>query len=121
MVVITLNNSLTLKTLFDSGKPYSKLRNNFQIWTTSFSNRENNVEKQRKKCSATEKTTFSNRETHSNRYRAPEVLLRSHNYNSPIDMWALGCIIAELYTLRPLFPGSSEVGGCCSEVGKWLL
>ncbi|MBN3309506.1 ICK kinase, partial [Amia calva] len=42
-------------------------------------------------------------------YRAPEVLLRSTNYNSPIDQWAVGCIMAELYTLRPLFPGSSEV------------
>ncbi|XP_055019017.1 serine/threonine-protein kinase ICK isoform X2 [Boleophthalmus pectinirostris] len=43
------------------------------------------------------------------RYRAPEVLLRSTSYNSPIDQWAVGCIMAELYTLRPLFPGSSEV------------
>lgn len=42
-------------------------------------------------------------------YRAPEVLLRSTNYSSPIDMFAIGCILAELYTLRPLFPGSSEV------------
>ncbi|KAK1171631.1 serine/threonine-protein kinase ICK-like [Acipenser oxyrinchus oxyrinchus] len=42
-------------------------------------------------------------------YRAPEVLLRSTNYSSPIDQWAVGCIMAELYTLRPLFPGSSEV------------
>ncbi|EDO41147.1 predicted protein, partial [Nematostella vectensis] len=42
-------------------------------------------------------------------YRAPEVLLRSTNYSSPIDIWAVGCIMAELYTLRPLFPGSSEV------------
>jgi protein kinase len=41
-------------------------------------------------------------------YRAPEVLLRSTNYNSPIDQWACGGIMAELYTLRPLFPGSSE-------------
>ncbi|KAJ3136351.1 hypothetical protein HK101_004021, partial [Irineochytrium annulatum] len=43
------------------------------------------------------------------RYRAPEVLLRSTNYSSPIDMWAIGAILAELFTLRPLFPGSSEV------------
>ncbi|XP_053467393.1 serine/threonine-protein kinase MAK isoform X6 [Ictalurus furcatus] len=43
------------------------------------------------------------------RYRAPEVLLRSSVYSSPIDMWAVGCIMAELYTLRPLFPGNSEV------------
>ncbi|XP_024910286.1 serine/threonine-protein kinase MAK isoform X2 [Cynoglossus semilaevis] len=42
-------------------------------------------------------------------YRAPEVLLRSSTYSSPIDLWALGCIMAELYTLRPLFPGNSEV------------
>ncbi|KAJ3086706.1 hypothetical protein HK102_012671, partial [Quaeritorhiza haematococci] len=42
-------------------------------------------------------------------YRAPEVLLRSTSYNSPIDMWAVGAIMAELFTLRPLFPGSSEL------------
>ncbi|KFM03760.1 Serine/threonine-protein kinase MAK [Aptenodytes forsteri] len=42
-------------------------------------------------------------------YRAPEVLLRSSIYSSPIDMWAVGSIMAELYTLRPLFPGTSEV------------
>ncbi|KAG7526368.1 serine serine/threonine-protein kinase MAK isoform X5 [Solea senegalensis] len=42
-------------------------------------------------------------------YRAPEVLLRSSIYSSPIDLWAVGCIMAELYTLRPLFPGNSEV------------
>merc|ERR1711998_451141 len=41
-------------------------------------------------------------------YRAPEVLLRDLRYNSPIDIWAVGCMLAELYTLRPLFPGSSE-------------
>ncbi|XP_016090084.1 serine/threonine-protein kinase MAK isoform X3 [Sinocyclocheilus grahami] len=42
-------------------------------------------------------------------YRAPEVLLRSPVYSSPLDIWAVGCIMAELYTLRPLFPGNSEV------------
>ncbi|KAI6174941.1 hypothetical protein M3Y97_00977000 [Aphelenchoides bicaudatus] len=42
-------------------------------------------------------------------YRAPEILLRSTAYNSPIDLWALGCIMAELYMLRPLFPGTSEL------------
>ncbi|KAG8444929.1 hypothetical protein GDO86_009910 [Hymenochirus boettgeri] len=42
-------------------------------------------------------------------YRAPEVILRSTTYNSPIDIWAVGCIMAEVYTLRPLFPGSSEI------------
>ena len=38
-------------------------------------------------------------------YRGPEILLRSTNYNSPIDLFALGAIMAELYMLRPLFPG----------------
>lgn len=42
-------------------------------------------------------------------YRAPEILLRSTTYNSPIDIWAVGCIAAECYTLRPLFPGNSEI------------
>jgi serine/threonine protein kinase len=42
-------------------------------------------------------------------YRAPEVLLRSTNYSSPIDMWAIGTIIAEIITLQPLFPGSTEI------------
>jgi len=43
------------------------------------------------------------------RYRAPEVLLHSTNYGSAIDLWAVGCIAAELYTFRPLFPGNSEI------------
>ncbi|XP_057448746.1 cyclin-dependent kinase F-4-like isoform X2 [Lotus japonicus] len=41
-------------------------------------------------------------------YRAPEVLLQSHLYNSKVDMWAMGAIMAELLSLRPLFPGVSE-------------
>lgn len=41
-------------------------------------------------------------------YRAPEVLLRATNYNAPIDIFAIGAIMAELYTMKPLFPGSSE-------------
>ncbi len=54
-------------------------------------------------------------------YRAPEVLLRSSNYNSPIDQWACGGIFAELFTLRPLFPGSSEadeIYKICSILGS---
>ncbi|KAM7536378.1 hypothetical protein Aperf_G00000087245 [Anoplocephala perfoliata] len=42
-------------------------------------------------------------------YRAPEILLRSLTYNSPIDLFAVGCIMAELFTLKPLFPGESEI------------
>lgn len=53
-------------------------------------------------------------------YRAPEVLLRSTTYNSPIDMWAVGAIMAELFTLRPLYPGGSEtdeIFKICSVLG----
>ncbi|XP_068247374.1 serine/threonine-protein kinase MAK isoform X2 [Palaemon carinicauda] len=53
-------------------------------------------------------------------YRAPEVLLRSTNYSSPIDIWAVGAIMAEIYTFRPLFPGSSEIDQIfkiCSVIG----
>ena len=38
-------------------------------------------------------------------YRAPEILLRAPDYNAPIDIFAMGCILAELFTMRPLFPG----------------
>jgi protein kinase len=41
-------------------------------------------------------------------YRSPELLLRATVYNSPVDLWAAGVLMAELYTLRPLFPGTSE-------------
>ncbi|KOM45401.1 hypothetical protein LR48_Vigan06g070700 [Vigna angularis] len=41
-------------------------------------------------------------------YRAPEVLLQSYMYTSKVDMWAMGAIMAELFSLRPLFPGVSE-------------
>jgi len=53
-------------------------------------------------------------------YRAPEVLMRSPMYNSPIDAWAVGAIMAELYTLRPLYPGTSEpdeIFKICSVLG----
>ncbi|XP_034940280.1 cyclin-dependent kinase 4 [Chelonus insularis] len=40
-------------------------------------------------------------------YRAPEVLLGC-SYATPVDIWSVGCIIAELNRLRPLFPGTSE-------------
>ncbi|KAF8993067.1 kinase-like protein, partial [Hymenopellis radicata] len=42
-------------------------------------------------------------------YRAPEVLLLSSDYSNPVDMWALGTIIAELVNLRALFPGAGQV------------
>uniref|UniRef100_A0A3P9M5T1 dual-specificity kinase n=1 Tax=Oryzias latipes TaxID=8090 RepID=A0A3P9M5T1_ORYLA len=50
-------------------------------------------------------------------YRSPEVIL-GHPYSMAIDMWSLGCILAELHTGYPLFPGESEVEqiACIMEV-----
>lgn len=42
-------------------------------------------------------------------YRAPEILLGSPDYSSAVDVFALGCIGAEMFRLRPLFPGHDEM------------
>lgn len=42
-------------------------------------------------------------------YRAPEVLLGSPRYSCPVDIWSVGCIMAELITKKPLFQGDSEI------------
>lgn len=38
-------------------------------------------------------------------YRAPEIMLTSSQYSTAIDMWSVGCILAEMFTCAPLFPG----------------
>mmetsp|Transcript_43722 Transcript_43722/g.135474 ORF Transcript_43722/g.135474 Transcript_43722/m.135474 type:complete len:723 (-) Transcript_43722:338-2506(-) len=50
-------------------------------------------------------------------YRSPEVIL-GIPYDVAIDMWSFGCILAELYTGYPLFPGENEVEqlACIMEV-----
>ncbi|KAL3644448.1 hypothetical protein CASFOL_009628 [Castilleja foliolosa] len=41
-------------------------------------------------------------------YRAPELLLGAKQYSTAIDMWSLGCIMAELLSKEPLFNGKTE-------------
>ncbi|KAK8963241.1 Cyclin-dependent kinase E-1 [Platanthera guangdongensis] len=43
-------------------------------------------------------------------YRAPELLLGGKHYTSAVDMWAVGCIFAELLNLKPLFQGAEVKG-----------
>jgi cell division cycle 2-like protein len=42
-------------------------------------------------------------------YRAPELLLGAKEYCTAIDMWSLGCIMAELLTKKALFNGKTEI------------
>ncbi|KAG2195192.1 hypothetical protein INT47_006723 [Mucor saturninus] len=42
-------------------------------------------------------------------YRAPEILLGSEHYSTAVDMWSVGCIMAEMMTLSPIFPGDSQI------------
>jgi len=40
-------------------------------------------------------------------YRAPEVLMGCHNYGTPIDLWSVGCVFAEMKNGKPLFAGKT--------------
>ncbi|XP_022170196.1 mitogen-activated protein kinase 14B-like isoform X2 [Myzus persicae] len=42
-------------------------------------------------------------------YRAPEIMLNWMHYNQTVDIWSVGCIMAELLTGRTLFPGTDHV------------
>ncbi|PPS14258.1 hypothetical protein GOBAR_AA06328 [Gossypium barbadense] len=42
-------------------------------------------------------------------YRSPELLLGSTDYGVTIDLWSSGCILAELFTGKPIMPGRTEV------------
>ena len=41
-------------------------------------------------------------------YRAPDVLMGSRKYSTPVDIWSIGCIFAEMVNGQPLLPGASE-------------
>lgn len=42
-------------------------------------------------------------------YRAPEIMLKWMHYTKAVDIWSVGCIVAEMYTHKVLFPGSDHV------------
>ncbi|CAI4220707.1 unnamed protein product, partial [Auanema sp. JU1783] len=42
-------------------------------------------------------------------YRSPELLLGKKIYSTPVDMWSVGCIMAEFQSLKALFPGRGEM------------
>lgn len=43
-------------------------------------------------------------------YRAPEILLGSENYSEASDIWAIGCVMAEIIQCFPLFKSDCEIG-----------
>ncbi|GAB6023396.1 P-TEFb-associated cyclin-dependent protein kinase Cdk9 [Chamberlinius hualienensis] len=57
-------------------------------------------------------------------YRPPELLLGERNYGSPVDLWGAGCIMAELWTRRPIMQGSTEqtqlkyISQLCGSINK---
>ncbi|EPS73453.1 hypothetical protein M569_01299, partial [Genlisea aurea] len=42
-------------------------------------------------------------------YRPPELLLGATHYSTAVDLWSTGCILAELYSGKPIMPGRTEV------------
>jgi len=42
-------------------------------------------------------------------YRPPEILLGSTSYQMGVDMWSVGCILGELLSGKPIFPGTSTM------------
>jgi serine/threonine protein kinase len=41
-------------------------------------------------------------------YRSPEIVLLAHDYSSPADIFGLGCVAAEMFRLKPLFPSRND-------------
>ena len=42
-------------------------------------------------------------------YRAPEIMLSSHEYSKPVDIWGVGCTFAEIINKKVLFKGASYI------------
>ena len=42
-------------------------------------------------------------------FRSPELLFGARSYGTGVDMWAIGCILAEMLVRCPYFPGDSDI------------
>lgn len=57
-------------------------------------------------------------------YRSPELLVGDTQYGPPVDVWAIGCVFAELLSGVPLWPGKSDVDQLYlirKTLGKWCF
>jgi serine/threonine protein kinase len=41
-------------------------------------------------------------------YKAPEIIFGNKHYDKSVDIWSFGCLMAEMFLLEPLFPGSTD-------------
>ena len=41
-------------------------------------------------------------------YKSPEIIFGNKHYDKSVDIWSFGCLIAEIFLLEPLFPGSTD-------------
>ena len=55
--------------------------------------------------SATYDDDYKTNIINTRQYRAPEVILNASEYSKAVDIWSIGCILAELLGRNPLFPG----------------
>jgi mitogen-activated protein kinase 1/3 len=56
-------------------------------------------------AAANEASTFMTEYVATRWYRAPEVMLTFKEYTRAIDIWSVGCVLAEMLSGKPLFPG----------------
>ena len=54
-------------------------------------------------------------------YRAPEICLRCHDYGTPVDMWAFGCVCMEILSKKVAFQGTSDLNMLCLIFRKFGL
>lgn len=54
-------------------------------------------------------------------YRAPEICLRCHDYGTPVDMWAFGCVCVEILSKKVAFQGTSDMHMLSLIFGKFGL
>ena len=54
-------------------------------------------------------------------YRAPEICLRCHDYGTPVDMWAFGCVCMEIRSKKIAFQGTSDMHMLSLIFGKFGL
>ena len=53
-------------------------------------------------------------------YKAPEIIFGGKHYDKSVDIWSFGCLMAEMFLLEPLFPGSTDfemINLICSFIG----